>query len=97
MLSNVLEIDFEAMRISLIRDEGALILFDFKAAFPSDSHEYMIKVLQHIGVPEEAIGLIQSLYDRNKCNISCKGGTFEGFDILAGSIATHRLNSQKAL
>ena len=77
MLGNVIDIDFEAMKISLIQKNGALILFDFKAAFPSESHEYMFAVLRHIGVPEKAINLIETLYDKNKCNIACKGGTFE--------------------
>jgi exonuclease III len=38
MLSNVVDVDFEAMTVSLQHAHGAVILFDFKAAFPSISH-----------------------------------------------------------
>ncbi|CAK0851772.1 unnamed protein product [Prorocentrum cordatum] len=41
MLANIVDIDFEAMRISLTRPSGALVFFDFKAAFPSEDREYL--------------------------------------------------------
>ena len=40
MLHNVIQIDYDAMTVSLKRDRGMLVLFDFKAAFPSISHEF---------------------------------------------------------
>ena len=39
MLKNMVDIDYEAMTISLRRPQGALILFDFQAAFPSLAHD----------------------------------------------------------
>ncbi len=41
MLRNVLDIDFAAQKISVKSKKGAIILFDFWAAFPSLSHEFL--------------------------------------------------------
>ena len=41
MLHNVLDIDWAAMTVSMKAEHGALILFDFKAAFPSVSHPFL--------------------------------------------------------
>ena len=84
MLANVVDVDFDAMRISLTREYGALVLFDFQAAFPSVSHDYMRRVLRHLGLPEEARRLIDSLYVNTRCIISCQGGRYEGFPIRSG-------------
>ena len=46
----VVDVDMESMKVSLRCEHGALILFDFTAAFPSVSHEFRWKVLEHIGV-----------------------------------------------
>ena len=84
MLSNVVDVDFEAMTVSLTRAGEAIVLFDFKAAFPSISHTYLLKVLRHIGMPSHAMNLVEALYDCNRCIIACGGSTFEGFPIKAG-------------
>ena len=39
MLKNIVDVDWEAMKVSLTMPTGAIILFDFAAAFPSVSHE----------------------------------------------------------
>ena len=49
MLANIVEVDYHAMKISLMHDRGALVLFDFEAAFPSVSQEFMWEMLTHIG------------------------------------------------
>ena len=59
MLSNVLDIDFEATKVSLKHPHGAIVLFDFAAAFPSISQEYMWEVLGHIGLPAEILEAIR--------------------------------------
>ena len=41
ILANVLDVDFESMRISLKAKQSAMVLFDFAAAFPSKSHTYL--------------------------------------------------------
>ena len=84
MLANVLDIDFEAMRVSLTCEAGAIVLFDFQAAFPSVSHEFIFRTLRHIGLPPEALQLVTSLYDQNKCLVSALGGLFPGFDMKSG-------------
>ena len=84
MLSNILDIDAEAMVISMKEKYGGLILFDFRAAFPSVSHEFMMGVLEGLGIPKYCTNFILALYDCNKCSIACKGSKFEGFSIEAG-------------
>ena len=84
MLSNVVDIDYEAMVVSLRDEAGALVLFDFKAAFPSVSQEYLMRVLKHLGLPQHCMNLVQALYDSNRCVISCKGGLYDGFPLSAG-------------
>ena len=74
MLANVVDVDFQAMTISLNHARGALILVDFKAVFPSISHSYLHMVLQHTGLPTNAMHLVESLYNENRCVIAC-GGT----------------------
>ena len=40
MLNNIICRDHDAMTVSLRHKKGMLVLFDFKAAFPSVSHEF---------------------------------------------------------
>ena len=84
MIANIVDIDYEAMRVSLKCEEGTIVLFDFQAAFPSISHEYLNTVLRHIGFPPSALSLVAALYDQNRCRISCQGARFTGFEIRAG-------------
>jgi hypothetical protein len=84
MLSNIVDIDFEAMRVSLQYKAGAIVLFDFRAAFPSVSHTYIMKVLHHLGFPKTALALVTALYNQNRCLISCHGSLYPGFDVKAG-------------
>jgi len=84
MLNNVIDIDYDSMRISLKCRRGMLVLFDFKAAFPSVAHQFLKASLSAIGLPEHALNLIEALYDKNYCNISFKGQLFNGFEMLCG-------------
>ena len=77
MLSNVIAVDYESMKVSSTSKHGALLLFDFKAAFPS-------VVLKLVGMPKGAINFVRALYCRNKCIIACNGGLFNGFELTAG-------------
>ena len=69
MLSNVIDVDFEAMKVSLKYEHGALVLFDFRAAFPSVAQEFLLSVLRWIGMPRAGLRFVQSLYSQNKCII----------------------------
>ena len=39
MMRNLMDIDFAAHKISVLSNTGAILLLDFRAAFPSMSHE----------------------------------------------------------
>jgi len=84
LLNNVLDIDYNAMTVSLRCAKGALIFFDFKAAFPSISHSFLKDSLRHLGLPEHALSFVDALYDDNNCNISYKGSTYKGFGMHCG-------------
>jgi len=84
MLNNIIDIDYDSMKVSLQCARGALILFDFKAAFPSVAPAFLRASLSAIGLPEHAINLIDALYHQNRCNISHQGQLYKGFDMLCG-------------
>ena len=73
-----------APRDRVQHDAGALVMFDFKAAFPSLSQEYLLAMLEHIGLPAGSLNFLNALYDDNKCLISCKGSMFDGFALSSG-------------
>jgi hypothetical protein len=84
MLHNLLDVDWAAMTISLKHAKGALILFDFKAAFPSVSHPFLHQCLSFLGLPSSALNFIRALYHENICNIRLKGQDFPGFESKGG-------------
>ena len=84
LLANVVDIDHEAMRVSLRCRHGAIILFDFRAAFPSISHDYIFKVLSHMGIPQELLHLFRAFYRENACWVVAGGRLHEGFAMSAG-------------
>ena len=84
MINNIIEVDYDSMTVSLKCEKGMLVLFDFKAAFPSVAHSFLRTSLSSIGLPEHAIRLIDALYDNNHCNISFQGNIYEGFDMQCG-------------
>ena len=61
-----------------------LVLFDFKAAFPSVSHDFLKTSLNLLGLPQHALNLIEALYDNNKCKVTFQGKQYEGFDMESG-------------
>jgi endonuclease/exonuclease/phosphatase family metal-dependent hydrolase len=65
MLRNILEIDFQAQKISIKYKKGAIILFDFKAAFPSMNHGFMWETLAAWGLPAEYINALRLFYVHN--------------------------------
>ena len=72
------------MRISLRGRNGAIVLFDFKAAFPSLSPEFLQAMLATIGMPAEACNLVRALHHHQRCSISLAGSTYDGFAIGSG-------------
>ena len=84
MLHNVLDVDFEAMRVSLKTEHGLLVLFDFRAAFPSVSHEFLISCLRYLGLPAYVMNFIRIMYNNNWCTIRIQGEDFPGFMMEGG-------------
>ena len=77
MLSNVATIDQEATKISSRCKRGAIIPFDFEAAFSSVEQEFMIESIRWLGIAEGEINVITTLYDRKVAIIKIGGGTQE--------------------
>ena len=84
MLANVIDISHRAQTVSLQHDRPGMLLFDFKAAFPSLSHGYMHTVLKSLGLPSHILNFVLSLYDNHCCHIVSGGSVFSGFHIKAG-------------
>ena len=84
MLLNVIEVEDCMTRTSLNQNKGGAIFFDFRAAFPSISHEFLLETLTDIGIPDHILAYIRVLYANNNCCISLKGHRYEGFQVTAG-------------
>ena len=84
LLSNVVEIDWEAMKVSLRSARGAIILFDFQAAFPSVAHDYLWLTLETLGVPLPLLRRLRSFYVDNKHTIKIKGRTLPSITAMSG-------------
>ena len=63
--SNIVDLDFCAMRISLNHPKRASVLFDFAAAFLSISQEFMWQVLSHVGLPPPVFEAVRRFYCSN--------------------------------
>ena len=68
----------------MCRRLGLIGLFDFSAAFPSISQEFLFKTLEHVGLPANAMNMVRHLYSNASCQIAVGGGSFEGFELAAG-------------
>ena len=84
MLRNVFDIDEAAMTTALAHDDGALLLFDFSAAFPSIAHGFLFASLEHLGLPAYVLTFIRTLYNRTACRVALGGVTSEIFPLGAG-------------
>ena len=72
------------MRVSIRTPRGAVVLFDFTAAFPSLSTAFLQQSLELMGVPKSARNFIGALYHSQQCSVSLAGGTFPGFPVTSG-------------
>ena len=84
MLANVLDIEEAMLAASLSGDFPAAVFFDFEAAFPSVSQEFLLHVLSSRGWPSWCIRFVRAIYWNNRCRISVGGSTFDGFELTAG-------------
>ena len=70
--------------LPLVRRKERSFFFDFKAAFPSLSQDFLFKCLELRGVPKKVRNMIHTLYHNQRCNLSYKGKQYPGFRITAG-------------
>ncbi|MFM7985220.1 MAG: reverse transcriptase domain-containing protein, partial [Candidatus Fonsibacter sp.] len=79
MNENILEMDYHAKLASLDLQCPVLILFDFKAAFPSVHHDFMWSVLEALAIPQKWRRMIALFYRNNFQKV----GRGEGLGFLA--------------
>ena len=84
MLANVVDIDEAMQWVSMTQPNGAALFYDFAAAFPSVSHDFLFDLFESIGVPPHILRFIRILYNRNICSLSVGGARFRGFAQGAG-------------
>ena len=72
------------MKVSLAGSKGAVVLFDFEAAFPSISQSFLLDMLQRVGLPSEVLQVVKALYWQCKCVVKVGGSTFPGFSMSSG-------------
>ena len=84
LLSNVLVVDNEAMKISLTQKHGAILLFDFRAAFPSIERRFMLRSLEWLGMPMRQRRFVEAIYDRTTARIRAAGAEGEPFEMTRG-------------
>ncbi len=61
------------MRVSLKNERGMSIFFNFEAAFPSLSREYVFEALGNLGLPLELLQVVACLYENNSHLLKLKG------------------------
>ena len=74
MLSNVAAIEQAAAKTAVHSRGGAILLFDFAAAFPSISQEFLRTALEYVGGPNDIRNVVDVLYFDNDCEISLGAG-----------------------
>ena len=84
LLDNVIDVDFEARKLYLQGSDGGLVLVDLAAAFPSLGHDYLFRILEHQGVPDQFITAIRAFYVNNLNFISLDGATSPAFVAQSG-------------
>lgn len=84
MLSNVVDLELAAMHATLEHENPAIMLFDFSAAFPSISQEFLFRTLENLGLPRAAVQLVKSLYFNHKGFPVLEGARGTGFCMSAG-------------
>ncbi|CAK0794469.1 unnamed protein product [Prorocentrum cordatum] len=84
MLANLMDIEEAMLHNSLVYESSAAVFFDFEAAFPSVSQEFLMEVISARGWPTWCTCLVRALYWNNRCNIVAGGAKFDGFTLTAG-------------
>ena len=77
MLYNILQIEYEAKQVISKGKRGAIILFDFRAAFPSMSQTFLMDIMEEVGLGGQWKVMLKKFYIRNVQKIGQKEGHFE--------------------
>lgn len=84
LLRNVVEVSQSMQEVSLNQQSGLAIFYDFQAAFPSVCHEFLLAVLEAVGVPTGFMQFVRHLYHNNRCSLVLGGERVEGFAMSSG-------------
>ena len=84
MINNVVDIDFAAQKVSIQSKRGAILLLDFKAAFPSMSHDFIWDALRAAGIPTQFVSVIKMFYFNNRHKLKVKGKLFDSVSVESG-------------
>ena len=84
LLSNLIDVEHDCMITSLQSEAGACILLDFARAFPSISQEFMIEILQYIGLPDYVLNTVKCFYDNSYCIVRQGVSIANGFQLRSG-------------
>ena len=66
MASNILQVELEGRRRAKVGKKGAIVLFDFAAAFPSVDQGFLLTVLEAVGVRGGWKRMVEALYIENR-------------------------------
>lgn len=67
------------------RNEGSALMVDFFKAFDSISHGAIRRTLKHIGLPDNLISLIMSMYHGSSSQVSVNGRLSKSFPVERGT------------
>ena len=84
LLTNVLDVESEMMRAALQEEDAYAVFFDFRAAFPSIDHSFMLEVLDSLAVPPWVGRMVRALYRGNRCQLVVGSQRHAGFELQAG-------------
>ncbi len=88
MLANIVDLEAQATHRSLEEEDPAIVLFDFAAAFPCISQEFIISMLDQLGLPQEAIRLVRSLYHHHEGRVTLEGSGGKTISLSAVPVVT---------
>ena len=84
MVANILELEAHGLTAAGKREHPMMVLVDFRAAFPSVSHDFTFRCLEAFGMPQFAVDVLRTLYLDGACRISVGVALLPGFPMGSG-------------
>ena len=84
MLANVVDLEHYSMMCSLLHKRPAAFLFDFAAAFPSLSQDFLLDMLKLLPIPRHVARLARSFYVGHRGCPTLEGQHGDMFELSAG-------------